>query len=308
MKSRRKLPTKKKSKSGRVVIDPSRPLVFGSHDEAMAHFDGEISFLADELENAMQKLKVDSRVGIPERDELTYVLAHPTEIWEDSDTLTGYTLSVFISKLESGDDETPRFVVVLAYAVKRRPTFVFLQFATSDERLAAHYRRGLRVYYRSDELEETENLFGDALSEGDEFATALYAAMVTLRSPTDINEDEFGEYVQLREEVLDEPDEIWRDNDTMGNVLVTFVREFTDLQIQAEKEGTKLVGQVETDNEATVAKSKEPIYYLIVTIEESLSDTHYVLFSFPTNDVHLVDRYRHGENLQLEEFVREESH
>lgn len=32
------------------------------------------------------------------------------------------------------------------------------------------------------------------------------------------------------------------------------------------------------------------------------------MFSFPTNDESLVDRYRHGENLHAEEVVQESSH
>jgi hypothetical protein len=35
---------------------------------------------------------------------------------------------------------------------------------------------------------------------------------------------------------------------------------------------------------------------------------HSLLFSFPTSDTYLLDRYRQGENLQAEEVVQESSH
>ena len=69
----------------------------------------------------------------------------------------------------------------------------------------------------------------------------------------------------------------------MGNVLVSFIREFPD-----EADGG--------------------IHYIVVTIEDMPSNSHALLFSFPTKDENLVGRYRHGENLQAEEVVQEASH
>ncbi|NQZ19758.1 MAG: peptidase, partial [Bdellovibrionales bacterium] len=38
------------------------------------------------------------------------------------------------------------------------------------------------------------------------------------------------------------------------------------------------------------------------------TNSHALLFSFPTSDETLVDRYRHGENLQADEVIQESSH
>ena len=70
----------------------------------------------------------------------------------------------------------------------------------------------------------------------------------------------------------------------MGNVLVTFVR-----QIDDHPDETNL-------------------YYLVVTLEDTPSNSHSLLFSFPTKDVSLVERYRQGENLQADEVIHESSH
>jgi hypothetical protein len=45
-----------------------------------------------------------------------------------------------------------------------------------------------------------------------------------------------------------------------------------------------------------------------VTIEDTPSSSHALLFSFPTTDENLIGRYRHGENMQAEEVVQEASH
>ena len=85
----------------------------------------------------------------------------------------------------------------------------------------------------------------------------------------------------MRFDALEDADEIWRSSDSLGNVLVSFIKEFGD---------------------------EEEFSYIVVTVEDAPSGSHALLFSFPTRDRGLVDRYRHGENLQAEEVVQESSH
>ena len=105
--------------------------------------------------------------------------------------------------------------------------------------------------------------------------------MLLLRSDKDFAEDEFGAFSECRETTLEDADEIWRSSDSLGNVLVSFIKEFGD---------------------------EEEFTYIVVTVEDAPSGSHALLFSFPTRDKGLVDRYRHGENLQAEEVVQESSH
>ena len=143
------------------------------------------------------------------------------------------------------------------------------------------YRRGQMVFQRSHADIPIGALDGDALHEGDELANGLYKAMLMLRSEKDIPEDEFHRYADCRELALEDADEIWRSGDSLGNVLVSFIKEFND---------------------------DSDFYYVVVTVEDAPSNSHALLFSFPTRDKGLVDRYRHGENLQAEEVVQESSH
>ena len=107
--------------------------------------------------------------------------------------------------------------------------------------------------------------------------------MIKVRGESDIKEETFADYANLREETIEQPDEIWRSNDSMGNVLVSFIRDFPD-------------------------EGETGIHYIVVTIEDMPSNSHALLFSFPTTDENLIGRYRHGENLQAEEVVQEASH
>ena len=139
------------------------------------------------------------------------------------------------------------------------------------------------------DISQKENQYkgseGDALYEGDPLAEGLYKAMLSLRHPKDIEEKSFEKYLDCREITIEESDEIWRNTTTENQTLVTFIKDFS-----RSKEGQK------------------DLFYLAITLEEKNSNSHFLLFSFPTNDDNLVDRYRHGENLQAEEIIQESSH
>ena len=107
--------------------------------------------------------------------------------------------------------------------------------------------------------------------------------MLTVRSERDVEEAKFRESEEMRETTIEEADEIWRTNDLSGNILVSFIKDFSD----------EVAGE---------------LWYIVVTIEDTPSSSHALLFSFPTRDRNLVDRYRHGENLQAEEVTQEASH
>ena len=146
------------------------------------------------------------------------------------------------------------------------------------------FREGELKYSKALEGVPEGAIEGDALFEADELALGLYDAMIKLRSASDIPESDFISFANYRELTVEGADEIWRKDDMMGNVLVTFVR-----QIDDHPDETNL-------------------YYLVVTLEDTPSNSHSLLFSFPTKDVSLVERYRQGENLQADEVIHESSH
>ena len=267
----------------KIVIDESKDLVFDNEEELYRHFYKEISKLEKEFFDLRPDDDIDEKDFDRYEDNLNLLLENPDEIWQDYDTIKGVELNTYIKKFKSEDNETPLYHVAVVYLTDKVPSFVYLHFPTQSEVLVSKYRRGEKVYDRLEENIPFGAIDGDALHEGDEFALGLYAAMMKVRSENDVKEDDFRRYGHLREETIEQPDEIWRSNDSMGNVLVSFVKEVAD-------------------------EGDAAMYYIVVTLEDMPSNSHALLFSFPTTDENLVGRYRHGENLQAEEVVQEASH
>lgn len=276
---------RKRRPNPKIIIDEANGLVFSSEEDLYRHFNIEI----DELEKEFFRLR--RRDDIPEgqftdyESNLTTLLEDPDEVWEDNETIKGRPLIIYMRKMASTEqgEEAPLFHVAACYLTEDIPSFVYLHFPTLDAELVEKYRRGSMIYDRSLKNVPIGAMEGDALSEGEELAAGLYQAMLKLRSEKDIPEEKFPEYYILREETLEEADEIWRSRDSMGNVLVTFIKESQD-------------------------PNDQEVHYIVVTVEDAVSNSHALLFSFPTSDLSLLERYRHGENLQAEEVVQEASH
>lgn len=281
--------------AAKIVIDEDQGLVFGSEEELYQHFFKEISL----LETEFFQLRHADR-DIPENQfdrfekNLAMTLENPDEVWEDKKTIPGHALAIYIREFpeqaKSRKDLSIRppgeflFHVAICYMTGQTPSFVYLHFPSEDIDLVEKYCRGELIFDRSLQSVPLGAIDGDALLEGDEMAKGLYEAMQKLRNEKDIGEGEYSQFAHLREETVEEADEIWRAADSKGNLLVNFIKEFPD-----ESEGSDL-------------------WYVVVTIEDLPSNSHALLFSFPTRDRNLVDRYRHGDNLQAEEVVQESSH
>jgi hypothetical protein len=259
-----------------IVIDESAGLIFDNEDELYAHFEQEIQVLEDEFFALRAKDDISEFEFSRYDNQLERLLDDPDEVWEDKDTLHGHRLFIYIRSFDKGVQH-----IAACYLTESTPSFVYLHFPTKKDALVERYRRGQLVFERSQSDIALGAIDGDALHEADELAEGLYGAMLRLRSEKDIPEEEFHNYADCRESTLEDADEIWRSSDSLGNVLVSFLKEFGE---------------------------ESEFMYIVVTVEDAPSGSHALLFSFPTRDKGLVDRYRHGENLQAEEVVQESSH
>ncbi len=136
-------------------------------------------------------------------------------------------------------------------------------------------------------------LDGDALREGNPLARGLYDAMLRIRGAGDIPEKDFKQYATWREPTLTQAEEIWKRRDTMGNVFVSFV---------------KSCAMPQATEPTTASTEARQFFYVAVTLEDQKSLSHPLLFSFPTTDTNLLDRYRQGEFIESEDVVQESSH
>jgi hypothetical protein len=282
--ARKKSKGENQSASDVITIDEQKGWVFPTEDALFTHFEKDIKA----LEQRFFDLRTDKDIPIEQfehfEEYLGAVLEDPDQILEDTGLIAGQTTYVYWSKYE--DEKFGVFYyLAITYVTGDTPSFIYLHFPSSDEDLVREFTKGAVVYDRLMKEVQRGAAEGDALSEGDELAVGLYTSMLKVRTDKDIAEDDFKSYIQFREETIEEPDEIWRSSDFAGNVLVTFVREYEDL------EGVE-----------------GPVFYIVVTVEDEPSGSHALLFSFPTTDANLVERYRRGENLQAEEVVQEASH
>lgn len=265
-----------------ILIDEETDLLFCSEDCLYQHFSTPIDDLEKEY-LALRGEKDIAREDFQKYEELLgNLLEGPDEIWEDSETVKDTNLHIYIGEFQV-EEQTIYYVAVLR-ETEGNPSFVFLHFPTTEMKLLEQYRRGKLIYSRSQSEIEVDASDEDALSEGDELARGHFESMLKVRNKKDIPEDEFGDYLKYRQETIEEADEMWRHSDLEGNTFVHFIKDF---EIEGQARG---------------------ISYIVVTIEDVVSGSHFILFSFPTKDPALAERYRQGEMLNSEEPTKQESH
>lgn len=256
-----------------IIIDEERGLIFDNEEDLYKFFKPHIDSLEVEYEKFYRPNKDFKQESYEEfEDQLLDLLSEPDQIYEDEYRLPGFPIKQYVRQFDHPEIGVYHYVALVYLAVDT-PTFVFLHFPTKDPSLLNNYTKG-QLFFDKDKGElEIEEV--DALTEGDELAVGLFRAMQTLRSDKDIPSYEFQDYIHLRGEAIEEADEIWRTTDYQGNVLVNFIKDYSE--------------------------GEDILYMISVAVEDASSDSHFLLFSFPTKDESLVDRYRHGDNLQEEE-------
>lgn len=266
-----------------IVLDESKGLIFENEEALQRYFDPLIS----EIEQIHNNLRKDTDFNEDDQDKLEPYLEicidQPSQIWKGSHPQAEFPIYTFVKKIEG---ELPSFFeIALCYLDEEElvPSFVLYYFATRDESLLKNYCREELVFDASLEGVRTATVEGDALGDGEPLALGLFNSMMVLRSEKDIPQNEFSNYGKYREECIEAPDEIWKKVDTEGHGLVTFIKEYNE-------------------------EASDSFFYVAVTLEDPQTQVHSLLFSFPTTDSSLVDRYRQGENLQADEVVQESSH
>lgn len=265
-----------------IVIDEKQGLIFDNEKTLFGYFMPFIQALEDEYQGIRSGQDFNDQEQQDLETYLESTLDDPDEVWFDNESFDGLSVYFMIKSFEETAGSFYYIAACYMSEEERIPTFVYFHFPTKIKETMENYRRVECQYHRKYESVQAGSIEGDSLVEGDPLAIGLYDSMRKIRSDKDILEEKFKDFANYREDTIQEPDEIWRKVDLEGNVLVTFIREIDD--------------------------SVENLHYIVVTQEEEDSQVHSLLFSFPTVDTSLVDRYRQGENLQAEEVSQESSH
>lgn len=267
-----------------IIIDEKKGLIFENEKTLFGYFSNIIRFFEDRyLKNYDFKNDLTKEEVIDHELWLETTLDDPDEIWVNNESFDDTSVYTLIKEIKDGEEEFNYVAVVYLNSDENYPTFVFFHFATIDSELTEIFRDREIIYHRKLESVQFAALDGDSLLEGDYLSIGLLESMIKLRSEKDIPTDEFKKYAHLRDETINNPDEIWRQVSSEGYIMVNFIKEFSDA-------------------------SPKDLHYVVVTEEEPESQVQSLLFSFPTTDVHLLDRYRQGENLDAEEVSTESSH
>lgn len=267
-----------------IVVDEAKGLIFESEKDLFGYFESAIQKLEAEYSSLRSEEDFTDEEQIELENYLEATLDEPNEVWLDETSFDDFGVYHFIKSFEEGSDVFHYVAVAYVSSEDEFPTFVFIHFPTKVPSLLENYQRGEMVYDVNFEKISQAAIEGDALSEADPLAMGLYNAMMTVRGEKDIPQEKFPDFAELREGTIEEADEIWRKNDLDGNILVSFIREYPDHETATD------------------------LTYVAVTQEDETSNVHSLLFSFPTTDRTLVDRYRQGENLQAEEVSQESAH
>jgi len=280
--SKIKLKRPKRKEKEKIVIDADLGLVFDSERDMLEYFEPTITKLVEQYKSFQDSSEIPVETVTNLEELLDTCLEDPDEVWM-LPNLDDKSHSVF-SFIRYHIEQSIFHVVLTHVDNQDEVTFVYFQFMTRDPKIVEKYRVGRMVFDQSLIEIEFGMIEGDALSEGDPLAVGLFHAMLKLRSDQDIPTEKFQDLgVECRDRTIEEADEIWKSQDSSGQILVTFIREFPDHVIK-------------------------DLFYIVVTQQEPNSGVHTLLFSFPTQDAALVERYRHGENLHADEVAQESSH
>lgn len=276
--------TKKIQEKELIIIDEKQGLIFENDKTLFGYFSVPIKEYETRFKDNYDSRNDFSLIEHQEMESLLEeTLDDPDEIWLDDSTFEDLEIHTFIKKFETVQQVFEYVAVVYLNVEENYPTFVFIHFPTKDEKMIEEFRQNEIVFHKKLEAIQFAAIDGDSLLEGDYLAIGLLESMLKIRSEKDISTDKFKDFTECRESTIDSPDEIWRKIDSTGHILVTFIKEFSDMGV-------------------------EDLHYIVVTEEDTDAQVNSLLFSFPTNDTSLVDRYRQGENLEAEEVATESSH
>ncbi|MFT6631113.1 MAG: hypothetical protein ACJAS4_001060 [Bacteriovoracaceae bacterium] len=210
---------------------------------------------------------------------LDLVLKAPTQTWYLKNELeqTFYTHILDINY----NGNKLYFIIICSY-VEGEPSFVYYRTATIHKNLVEKYRRDTEF---SSTL-PIEDDVGDFHSEQIEIAndiieslegkkSSILAEMMENRNAADIQIEQFLKYDKYLDLTIEEPDEIYENEDLEGDMLHTFIKSF--------KEG------------------EVPFFYIVITFPHKIPEAKEMavlpILGFPSIDESLYPKYAVGRKL-----------
>lgn len=237
-------------------------------------------------ENKERELRVKEKIGDEDCQPLASdpnvmdkVLARPDEIWRWSNEI-GEDTFAFIRQFSG---ERSFYTIILCHLFERQPSFILLTTATRSENYVNKFRRGEKItdpeeFLQRDDLPSNATdvtVQQDTINAIEAKKSAFLARLLQDRSPADVPFEQFDLYEKFFTTTLEDPDEIYTNEDEDGDQLFTYIKAYQQGGVS--------------------------FYYFIVCVEfdheqESDGETRRVipLMAFPTLDGDLYRNYRTG--------------
>ena len=251
-----------------VFVEENSNRFFCSEKCIRAYYDPMAEFYRKKM------LEIRDPHDIPEVDFAEYesyaplCLANADEVWSDT-CETGENVMYFLSNFTN---EGGKFTyLVMCFCMELEPTYILLSFPTRDKKLVDEFRRGEQVEIQDEEDNPAEPEADPVLKEDflAKQGNAIEEEMLRHRRKDDVPKEEFDEYSHLLDHTIESPDEVWELQDEGENTLLTLI-----------------------------SQQDEKLHYIVICVFEQSADAQQeswkVIYSFPTNDPAMVQRYRRG--------------
>ena len=201
-------------------------------------------------------------------------LQYPDEIWRHENQLKE-DIYFFHSKYEK--EETTYTIISICFVFNKTASFVLSLCVTQDSTLIKEFQVGSKIEaieeYRGENLGEEENLELDFIESTEHYKSQFLAEMMENRLDSDIDIEQFNNYMEYLTPSLETPDEVYshhQDTDFFNIYIKSF----------------------EKDNNS--------FFYIIICLlikTKEDEDIGIPFLSFPTIDGDLCSYFRKGEQI-----------
>ena len=154
---------------------------------------------------------------------LKSALESPDEIWILSNE-TEQQFFTHIAKLNL-QGRVLYYILICSY-VDNEPSFVFYRTATTHIELVDKYRRDSVYRPTNEKLDATSKVPSEIFEMVEQKKSEMLANLLAQRSVHDIAFEEFTNYDEYFNHTIEEPDEVFENEDDTGDTLYTYIKSF----------------------------------------------------------------------------------
>ncbi len=268
-----------------LLVEEESNRSFCSEDCIVEFFNPHIDYFEEQDMKVRQQLNIqmdeDADDLKNDKKSIESTIDDPDEVWVQANELG----EIYYTHIKKIKNKPKRWMIIICFYFQDGPSFLLFQNTTTDEKLLDYYRSESELngiddsQKKIDELakEKEELHLSPEVIESVELKKSTFLAhLLQNRSGEDIDYEKFPLYEENTVSTLEEPDEIFRYKDEVGDVLLTYIKSYR--------------------------KNKKTFFYIVVCMKieapEEITDEVLVpIVSFPSQDTNLYLKYAQGERI-----------